>query len=103
MPNTPARNWSNDADQRAAATAFLKQTQTDPALRKKVVEDRKAAHDEFKRIGDISIPDDVEVICVEPSTQARAKVVVFALPTEFDSLPSDLSSLKYWLAAWVPY
>jgi hypothetical protein len=106
-PTAPTRDWTKPEDQRAAATAFLKETQTNQALRSRIVksgqDDRNYAREQFRIIGDINIPNDVEVISVEPGTAARAKVVVFALPTAQDPMPSDLVSLKYWLAAWVPY
>lgn len=102
-PAPPRRNWNIPKDQREAARAFLQRTLDDSALRRAVLADRRTAHDNFSNIGDINIPDDVEVICVEPSTQARAKLVVLILPESGDQLPSDLSTLKHWVAAWVPY
>jgi hypothetical protein len=97
------KDWTKPEDQRAAATAFLKQTQSDAEFRTRVQKDRTYAREQLAAVGDINVPSDVEVICVEPGTQARAKVVVFALPGADDPMPSDLVSLKYWLAAWVPY
>jgi len=104
-PATPTRDWNKQEDQRAAARDFLQAIEDDAtdALRNRVKADRVVARTEFEKHGKISIPNDVEVICVEPSTQARAKLVVLALPEKGDQLASDLSSLKYWLAAWIPY
>lgn len=104
-PAAPTRDWNKQEDQRAAARDFLQAIidDTTDALRNKVRSDRPAARAEFEKHGKISIPNDVEVICVEPSTQARAKLVVLTLPEKGDTLASELSSLKYWLAAWIPY
>jgi hypothetical protein len=102
-----AKSWTSEPDQRAAATAFLRETQTNNELRLRVAksgrDDRAFARSEFARIGQIDVPADVEFICLEPGTVTRAKLVVLVLPSPTDPLPSDLASLKYWLAAWVPY
>lgn len=96
-------DWTKPEDQRAAATAFLKKTQSDAEFRARVSSDRAYAREQLGAVGDINIPADVEVICLEPGTQARAKLVVLTLPGPHDPMPSDLVALKHWLAAWVPY
>src|SRR5438309_3743035 len=113
MPNpTPpqaadptARQWSSLDDQRAAGRDFLQAILDDASetLRNSVVSDRNAALTEFATRGKISIPKDVEVICVEPTPDSRKKAVVFVLPEKGDQLPNDFSVLKYWVAAWTPY
>jgi hypothetical protein len=96
------RNWKSKKDRREGAAAFLQKTITDPDVRSAVLKDRKAAHRLFEREGDISIPDDVEVICIGPSTQERDRLVVFVLPPE-DASTTNVDPLKYWIGAWTPY
>jgi hypothetical protein len=67
-----------------------------------VLKDRKAAHRLFEREGNVNIPDDVEVICIGPSTQERDRVVLFVLPPE-DNPATHVDPLKYWIGAWYPY
>jgi Chaperone of endosialidase len=105
-----ARQWDNPEDQRKAGLDFLRAILTDDAsgtppgaLRKKVVSDRKAACSEFASKGNIPIPNDVELICVEPDIPNRKKLVVLILPEKGDQLPSDLSVLQHWPAGWTPY
>jgi len=103
---TPAptrRQWGNSGDQQAAGRDFLQAVLDDDNLRKHVVKDRDKAREQFAKKGKIEIPSDVEVICVEPTKEARSKAVVFVLPEKGDQLPSDSSTLKYWVAAWTPY
>ena len=96
------RNWKLKKDRREAAAAFLRKTITDPDVRSAVLKDRKAAHRIFEREGGISVPDDVEVICIGPSTQERDRVLLFVLPPE--DLASDyVDPLKHWIGAWQPY
>jgi hypothetical protein len=96
------RNWKSKKDRREAAAAFLRKTIDDPNVRSTVLKDRKAAHRLFKREGGINIPDDVEVICIGPSTQERDRLVVFVLPPE--GTPSaHIDPLKYWIGTWLPY
>lgn len=97
------RNWNDHADQRAAAEKFLKKTIADKTFRKKVMADRNYAREMFKKVGDIDVPANTEVICLGPSTQERAKLVVFALPETTVPADKPLDALKYWLAAWEPY
>jgi hypothetical protein len=96
------RNWKSKRDRREAAADYLRKTITDPDVRSAVLKDRKAAHRIFEREGDINIPDDVEIICVGPSTQERDRLMVFVLPPE-DTPTEHLDPLKYWVAAWIPY
>src|SRR6266853_6045133 len=96
------RTWKSKQDRRDAAVAFLRRTITDPNVRSAVLKDRKAAHKLFEKEGDIDIPDDVEVICVGPSTQERDRLVVFVLPPDGTDT-EHLDALKHWVAAWEPY
>lgn len=96
------RTWKSKRDRRNAATAFLRKTITDPDIRSVVLKDRQAAHRLFKREGDIDLPDDVEVICVGPSTQERDRLIVMVLPPE-DTNTEHLDPLKYWIGTWEPY
>jgi hypothetical protein len=96
------RDWKSKNDRRKAAAAFLRKTITDPDVRSAVLKDRKAAHRIFEREGDVSIPDDVEVICIGASTQERDRIILFVLPPE--ETPTDhIDPLKYWIGAWWPY
>ena len=96
------RTWKSKKDRKDAAVAFLQKTITDPDVRSAVLKDRKAAHKLFEREGEISLPADVEVICVGPSTQERDRLVVFVLPPEGTS-PEHLDAFKYWIGTWPPY
>jgi hypothetical protein len=96
------KNWKSKKDRREAATAFLQKTITDSDVRSAVLKDRKAAHRIFEREGKINLPEDVEVICIGPSTQERDRIIVFVLPPE--GTPVDqIDPLKHWVAAWQPY
>jgi hypothetical protein len=96
------RNWKSKKDRREAAAAFLRKTITDPDVRSAVLKDRKAAHRIFQKEGNVVIPDDVEVICIGPSTQERDRVILFVLPPE-DTSTTHIDPLKYWIGAWFPY
>ena len=96
------RNWKSKKDRREAAAAFLKKTLVDPDVRSLVLKDRSAAHRVLAREGAIDLPEDVEVICVGPSTQERDGLLVFVLPPE--GTPTEhLDPLKYWVGTWQPY
>ena len=96
------RSWKSKKDRRDAAVAFLKKTITDPRVRSVVLKDRKAAHRLFEELGEINVPNDVEVICLGPSTQELDRLVVFALPPD-DTSSEHIDPLKHWIAAWEPY
>jgi len=97
-----ARTWKSKKDRRDAAVSFLQKTITDPDVRSAVLKDRKMAHKLLERSGNIDIPDDVEVICVGPSTQERDRLVVFVLPPEGTST-EHIDAFKYWIGTWFPY
>jgi hypothetical protein len=100
------KQWfNNDAEQqkkdrRAAAKAFLEKTASDSTIWNEVRDDRKKAKEHFRTYGDIDVPPEVEVICVDPDTRERDKLVVFLLP---EPNTQNVDPLKYWLAAWIPY
>lgn len=96
------RTWKSKKDRKEAAVAFLQTTINDPEVRSAVLKDRTAAHELFEKAGDIDIPDDVEVICVGPSTQERDRLVVFVLPPE-GTAAENLDAFKYWIGTWLPY
>ena len=75
------RDWNSKKNRRDAVTKFLQKTVSDPEFRALVSRDRQAAHQALKKEGDIDLPDDVEVICVGPSTQERDKLIVIVLPS----------------------
>jgi hypothetical protein len=96
------RNWKLKKDRRDAAVAFLQQTIINPDVRSAVLKDRRSAHRLFEKIGGIELPDDIEVICVGPSTQERDRLIVFVLPPE--GTPTEhLDAFKYWIGSWFPY
>jgi hypothetical protein len=96
------RDWKSMKDRKAAAEAFLQKTITDPDVRSAVLKDRTAARRIFQREGDVDIPDDVEVICLGPTTQERDRLVVFLLPPDGIS-PQHIDPLRHWIGAWPPY
>jgi hypothetical protein len=96
------RTWKSKQDRRDAAVAFLRKTITDPDVRSTVLKDRQLAHKIFEREGEIDLPDDVEVICVGPSTQERDRLIVFVLPPEGTDT-EHLDPFKYWTGTWLPY
>ena len=102
MKTNPRKTWKLRKDRREAAVAFLQQTIINPRVRSSVLKDRKAAHRLFEKIGQIDLPEDVEVICVGPSTQERDRLIVFVLPPEGTPV-EHLDPFKYWIAAWFPY
>jgi hypothetical protein len=96
------RDWNSKKDRRDAVTAFLQKTITDPELRARVLQDRQAARQMLGKEGDIDLPDEVEVICVGPSTQERDRLIVIVLPEE-GTQTENLDPLKYWIGTWEPY
>ncbi len=99
---TTTRNWKSKKDRKDAATEFLKQVVIDPDVRSSVLKDRRAARRLLTKVGEIDVPDDVEVICIGPSTQERDRLVVFILPPE-GTETEHLDVFKYWIGAWLPY
>ena len=96
------KTWNSKKDRREAAVAFLQKIMTDPSVRAAVLKNREDAHRIFKEEGDIDLPDDVEVVCVGPSTQERDKLMVFVLPPEGTDA-ANLDPFKYWIGTWQPY
>jgi hypothetical protein len=94
-------NWSSLSDQRAGATKFLQKTADDADFRRDVLANPSYVREALIKEGSFaSIPPDVRVLCCGPSTQERAKLVLFLLP-EPGSIVDD--PLLYWIAAWPPY
>lgn len=87
---------------REAARKFLVATKTDKALREKITSDPAFARAQFEKLGEITLPPDVQVICIEPERHARAKLVVFALLDPAKPTPPE-PYRESWLAAWDPY
>jgi hypothetical protein len=95
--------WQNDKPaKRAAADKFLLATLKDPELRKNVLANPSYAREAFQAVGGIKLPPSVEVICVDSSTEARNKLVVFVLPEEGAPAPAE-PWRESWVAAWQPY
>lgn len=95
--------WQNDKEaKRRAADKFLLATMKDPELRKNVLANPSYAREAFQTIGGITAPPSVQVICVEPSTEARNNLVVFVLPDP-EAPASDEPWRDSWVAAWPPY
>ncbi len=96
------RDWNSKKDRRDAVADFLKKTVSDPEFRARVLRNRQAAHQALAKEGDINLPDDVEVICVGPSTQERDKLIVIVLPPE-GTETENLDPFKYWIGTWPNY
>ncbi len=96
------RDWNSKKNRRDAVTKFLQKTVSDPEFRALVSRDRQAAHQALEKEGDIDLPDDVEVICVGPSTQERDKLIVIVLPPE-GTETENLDPFKYWIGTWPTY
>jgi hypothetical protein len=96
------RDWNSKKDRRDAVTKFLQKTVSDPAVRARVLSDRQAAHQILEKEGDIDLPDDVEVICVGPSTQERDRLIVIVLPPE-GTETENIDPFKYWIGTWPTY
>jgi hypothetical protein len=102
--NPPPMEWDVPENQRAAARAFLQDIINDTTGNlRAAVKDRTTAHTEFANRGNIAIPDDVEVICLEPDIPSRKKLVVLILPENGEVFPSDTSVLQHWPTGWSPY
>jgi hypothetical protein len=96
--------WDVPENQRKAARAFLQDIINDTTGNlRAAVKDRTTARTEFKNRGNIAIPDDVEVVCLEPDIVSRKKLVVLILPENGEVFPSDLSVIQHWPAGWSPY
>jgi hypothetical protein len=103
--NPDPKEWDVPENQRQAAQAFLQAILDDTSgnLRTEVKRDRIRARTEFATIGNIAIPEDVEVICVEYDIPSRKRLVVLILPENGETFPSDLSVIPHWPAGWSPY
>lgn len=89
---------------RQAAIEFLNQTTADTTLRGEItgLAKRAAAWKRFRELGDIDIPENVEVICFEAALESgRDDLVVFILPALGTLTPVD--PMKPWMASWPPY
>ena len=96
------KEWQDDKEaKRRAADKFLAATQKDDELRKNVLANPSYAREAFQAVGGISIPPDVQVICVDTPTEARNKLIVFVLPNK--DTPSEDLWRECWVAAWNPY
>jgi hypothetical protein len=96
------RDWNSKKDRRDAVITFLQKTLSDPEVRARILGDRQAAHQALEKEGDIDVPDDVEVICVGPSTQERDRLIVIVLPPE-GTETENLDPFKYWIGTWPEY
>jgi hypothetical protein len=95
--------WQNDKQaKREAADKFLLATIQDPELRKNVLANPSYAREAFQKLGGITIPPSVEVICVDTPTEARNNLVVFVLPDAKAPAPAE-PWRDSWVAAWMPY
>lgn len=89
---------------RQAAGRFLIGTKTDADLRRKIsgFGNHVAARTEFERLGQITLPPDVHVVCLSGDRRELAKLVVFTLLDSNKPTPTE-PYRKHWLAAWPPY
>ncbi len=95
--------WRNDKEaKRDAADKFLRATIDDPELRRNVLANPAYAREALQQIGGITIPPLVEVICVDSTTEARDRLVVFVLPDSEKPAPAE-PWRDSWVATWPPY
>ena len=100
-------DWFNETEakkqvRRDAARKFLIATKTDPDLRKAIIANPAYAREAFQKLGGITLPPDVQVICIDPERHERAKLVVFALLDSKQPTPAE-PYREHWVAAWQPY
>jgi hypothetical protein len=100
-------DWFNETEEkkqlrREAASKFLIATKTDTDLRRAVTSDPGTARAKFQELGGITIPPEVQVICLEPERHERAKLVVFVLLDPEKETPAE-PYREHWIAAWQPY
>ena len=84
-----------------AAQEFLTATLQTGTLWDDAVKKGKA-WDVFRKHGDIDVPSNVKVICVDPDLAERDKLVVFIMPSKGATV-SPIDPLAYWVTAWPPY
>jgi hypothetical protein len=97
------QQWQDDKQaKRDAADKFLLATINDPELRKNVLANPSYAREALQKLGGITIPPSVEVICVDTPTEARNRLVVFVLPNDKAPAPAE-PWRDSWVAAWSPY
>jgi hypothetical protein len=89
---------------RKAAGKFLEATKNDPNLRADIAgfENEAKARAKFEELGQINLPPDVRVICLEPDRREMAKLVVFSLLDPDRPTPAE-PYREHWIAAWPPY
>jgi hypothetical protein len=107
MPNVD--DWWDETEakkqiRRDAATKFLIATREGSYPRGTIttIANKDAARTEFERLGQIVLPPDVHVICLEPDRRELAKIVVFSLLNPANPVPAE-PYRRHWLAAWQPY
>ena len=101
--------WFNETEpqkeiRRQAAAKFLTLTKDDPGLRAAITGfgNEAAARAKFQELGQITLPPDVRVICLDPDRRELAKLVVFSLLDPASPTPAE-PYREHWLAAWPPY
>ena len=104
MPND--EEWQSDTEEakqkkRDAANKFLEATINDQSLREAVKAYPAYAREMFQKIGGITLPEYVEIICMEPDRRERNKLVVFVLPKETSATGEYWRD--GWIASWDPY
>jgi hypothetical protein len=105
MPNED--DWFDETEEkkqlrRDAASKFLIATKSDSDLRREVTSDPSKAREAFQRLGEINLPPEVKVICLDPERHERAKLVVFVLLDPNKETPAE-PYREHWIAAWQPY
>jgi hypothetical protein len=105
MPNEDP--WFDETEEkkqlrRDAATKFLVAAKDDVELRRAVISNPSYAREAFQKLGGIALPNDVQVICIDPERHERAKVVVFVLLDPNKETPAE-PYREHWIAAWQPY
>lgn len=100
-------DWQSDAEEkiqlkRDAANKFLEEVLKSSDLRQSVMGNPSYAREAFQKLGQITLPEYVEVICVDPDRKMRNRLVVFVLPPPGTQVTPDLWK-GCWVAAWEPY
>ncbi len=100
-------DWFDETEEkkqlrRKAASKFLAATKDNAVLRKAVTNNPGYAREAFQQLGEITLPPEVQVICVEPERHERAKLVIIVLLDPQKETPAE-PYREHWVAAWQPY
>src|SRR5262245_28371398 len=94
-------DWDDETEpakqqKREATNRFLNATQSASELRNRVKRRGDEPRNEFATIGQLDVPPDVEVICLEPDPISLSKLLIFALLA-----PGNPPSTPPWRPGWL--